>query len=250
VLPDVHRPIELHVWGVLPEQPFAFGEHSPVQAPFTQARPGQSPLSLHWQQPDPHVPLEQVTAQAPPSQRALPYIGAWQALPGAHRPLALQVWGVFPEQPLAVGEHSPAQAPDTQARPGQSAWLSHWQQPEPHMPFGQVTAQVPPSQRTLPLAGDWQVLPDTHRPAASQVRGVVPEHERVLGLHSPVHWPPPLHTNGQVSTVSQVPMALHSCRRAPSQRLVVGTQDPAQLPLEQRFWQAASARQRPSWSQR
>jgi hypothetical protein len=79
---------------------------------------------------------------------------------------------------------------------------------------------------------------------------VLPEHERVLGLHSPVHWPPPLHTNGQVSMVSQVPMALHICRRVPSQRLVPGTHDPAQLPLEHRFWQGASARQRPSWSQR
>jgi hypothetical protein len=55
------------------------------------------------------------------------------------------------------------------------------------MPFGQVTAQAPPSQRPLPLAGVGQVLPDTHRPAPSQVRGVLPEHERVLGLHSPVH---------------------------------------------------------------
>jgi hypothetical protein len=121
VLPDDHRPIELQVWGVLPEQPLALGEHSPLQVPFTQARPGQSALSLHWQQPEPHVPLAQVTAQVPPSQRALPYIGAWQALPEAHRPIELQVCGVFPEQPRALGEHSPAQAPATQARPGQSA---------------------------------------------------------------------------------------------------------------------------------
>jgi hypothetical protein len=125
--------------------------------PPTQARRSpevQSLLALHSQQPDPHIPLGQLVAQAPSWQRALPYIGAWQALPGAHRPLELQVWGMFPEQPLAVGEHSPAQAPDTQARPGQSEWLSHWQQPDPHMPFGQVTAQEPPSQRTLPFAGD------------------------------------------------------------------------------------------------
>jgi hypothetical protein len=121
--------------------------------PPTQARRSpevQSLWALHSQQPEPHMPLGQLVAQLPSWQRTLPYIGAWQALPDAHRPVELQVWGVFPEQPRAPGEHSPAQVPFTQARPGQSPLSLHWQQPDPHVPLEQVTAQVPSWQRALP----------------------------------------------------------------------------------------------------
>jgi hypothetical protein len=85
----------------------------------------QSLLASHSQQPPSHLPLLQVSMHCPPLQRVLPFVGARQVSPDTHRPIELHVCGVFPEQPLASGEHSPPHDPFKQARPGQSAWLSH-----------------------------------------------------------------------------------------------------------------------------
>ena len=61
-----------------------------------------------------------------------------------------------------------------------------------------------------------------HTPSSPQVRGTWPSHDIVSGIHSPVHWPAPLHTKGHAVNSSQMPVGLHLCGVALSQIISPG----------------------------